>query len=83
MSNQPVKVKLFRLKGTFTGKREKFTFIKEIRALSEEEAKEIIYSEIGSKHKVKRKHIQFEEVKTIDPKETKNPVMRYFSGLER
>ena len=83
MSKQPVKVKLFRVKGTFIGKKEKFTFIKEIRALNEEEVKEIIYSEIGSKHKVTRKHIQFEEIKTIDPKESKDPIVRYLSGLER
>lgn len=81
--SQSIKVKLFRVKGTFMGKNEKFTFIKEIRALNEEDAKEIVYSEIGSRHRVKRKHIKFEEVKIIDPKETKDPIIRHLSGLER
>jgi len=83
MSKESVKVKLFRLKGTFIGKREKFPFILDIRALNEEAAKEIVYSEIGSKHKVMRKHIKFEEIKIIDPKESKDPIVRYLSGLER
>jgi large subunit ribosomal protein LX len=83
MSKESVKVKLFRIKGAVIGKTEKFQFIRETRALNEEEAKEIVYSEIGSKHKVMRKHIKLEEIKTIDPKEAKNSIIRYLSGLER
>ncbi len=82
MSKESIGVKVFRVKGTFKGKKDKFTFIKEIRALNEEDAKEIIYSEIGSNHKIKRKHIRFEEIKTIDPKEATNPIIRSLSGLE-
>ncbi|MEM3526425.1 MAG: 50S ribosomal protein L18Ae [Candidatus Jordarchaeaceae archaeon] len=83
MSNQPVNVKVFRVKGMFIGKKDKFPFVKDVRALKEEEAKETIYSIIGSKHKVKRKHIRIEEIKVIDPKETKDPIIRYLSGVER
>ncbi|WXG40585.1 MAG: 50S ribosomal protein L18Ae [Candidatus Freyarchaeum deiterrae] len=82
MSKEP-EVKIFRVKGKIVGKREKIPFIREIRALNEEDAKEIVYSEIGSKHKVIRKHIQVEEIKTIDPKESKDPIIRHLSGLER
>ncbi|MEM2143887.1 MAG: 50S ribosomal protein L18Ae [Candidatus Jordarchaeaceae archaeon] len=82
MSKNSVNVKVFRVKGTFIGKREKFMFMKDIRALKEDEAKEIIYSEIGSKHKIKRDHIRIEEIETIDPKEAKDPIIRYLSGLE-
>ncbi|MHA1605397.1 MAG: 50S ribosomal protein L18Ae [Candidatus Freyarchaeota archaeon] len=82
MSKEPTGVKVFRVKGTFRGKKEKFTFVKEIRALSEREVKEIIYSEIGSNHEVKRTHIKFEEITPISPEEAKNPIIRYLSGLE-
>ena len=82
MSKNSGNVKVFRVKGTFIGKREKFPFIKEIRALKEDDAKEIVYSEIGSKHKVKRDHIRIEKIETIDPKEARSPIIRYLSGLE-
>ncbi|MGQ9720068.1 MAG: 50S ribosomal protein L18Ae [Candidatus Jordarchaeum sp.] len=82
MSKETVGVKVFRVKGTFKGKNDKFTFIREIRALNEEDAKEIIYSEIGSNHKVKRNHITIEEIKAIDPKKANNPIIRHLSGLE-
>ncbi len=82
MSKEPIGVKVFRVKGTFKEKEDKLKFVKEIRALNEEDAKEIIYSEIGSNHKVKRIHITFEELKAIDPKKAADPVIRYLSGLE-
>ncbi len=76
-------VKIFRVKGMVVGKSEKFPFIREIRALNEEDAKEKVYSEIGSKHKVVRKHIRVEEIKIIDPRESKDPIIRQLSGVER
>ncbi|BBG23909.1 50S ribosomal protein L18Ae [Sulfuracidifex tepidarius] len=42
-------------------------FVKYVRALSENQAKEIIYSNFGSKNKIKRKNIKIEEIKEVDP----------------
>ncbi|NPA47905.1 MAG: 50S ribosomal protein L18a, partial [Thermococci archaeon] len=52
-----LKVKVYRVKGTFerNGKREVFT--KEFRALKPEHVMEMVYSEVGSKHRVPRSKI--------------------------
>ncbi len=42
-------------------------FVKYVRALSENQAREIIYSNFGSKNKIKRKNIKIEEIKEVDP----------------
>jgi len=51
-------------------------FVKELPALSEQQAIERIYSEVGSKHKVKRNLINIEEVAEIKPEEAKDPRIR-------
>jgi large subunit ribosomal protein LX len=82
MSKDSASVKIFRVKGRFKGKNEEFKFVREIRALSEEEAKEIVYSTIGSNHKVKRHHIKFDEITVISPNKASDPTIRYLSNLE-
>lgn len=65
--------KIFRVKGWFGrgNRRQKFT--KEMRALSKEQVVERIYSDIGSKHGVKRNLIQISEISEIKPEEAKDP----------
>ncbi len=75
-------VKIFRVEGRFRMGDEFNKFVKEIRAVKKEHAIEKIYSELGSKHKVKRFHIIIERVKEIRPEEVKDPIVRYLSGLE-
>jgi len=74
-----MKVKVFRVKGVFerNGKKEKFT--KEYRALKEEHVKELVYSEIGSKHRVPRSKIWVESIEEIKPEEAEDPIVRKLS----
>ena len=55
-------IKLYRIRGWFKAGSGKIVFTKEIKALSKEQALERVYSELGSKHKVKRCLIRIEEV---------------------
>ncbi|QDA31837.1 50S ribosomal protein L18a [Thermococcus indicus] len=76
-----MEVKVFRVKGVFerNGKRERFT--REYRGLKKEDVVEILYSEVGSKHRVPRNKIWIESVEEIAPEEAENPIVRKLSGL--
>ncbi len=63
-------VKTFHIRGEFKKKKEKIPFGKYVRALNIEDALEVIYSVVGSKHRVKRNLIF---INTKDIKEIKNP----------
>ncbi len=63
-------VKTFHIRGEFKKKKEKIPFGKYVRALNVEDALEVIYSVVGSKHRVKRNLIF---INTKDIKEIKNP----------
>lgn len=69
-------VKTFHIRGEFKKKKEKIPFGKYVRALNVEDALEVIYSIVGSKHRVKRNMIfintkdikeitNFEEIKDV------------------
>ncbi len=75
-------VKIFRIEGKFRMGDEFNKFVKEVRAVKKEHAIEKIYSELGSKHKVKRFHIIIKKVEEIKPEEAKDPIIRYLSGLQ-
>jgi large subunit ribosomal protein LX len=74
-----MEVKVFRVKGTFerNGKVENFT--KEYRALKEEHVKELVYSEVGSKHRVPRTKVWIESIEEIKPEDAQDPVVRKLS----
>ena len=76
-----MEVKVFRIKGVFerNGKKEGFT--REYRGLKAEDVIEILYSEVGSKHRVPRTKIWIESVEEIKPEEAENPIVRKLSGL--
>ena len=74
--------KIWLATGEYTKLKRRFTFTKELMALKEEHAKETIYSELGSRHRVKRKYITFSEVKEIKPEEVTNLDLRKALGLE-
>lgn len=52
-------------------------FCKEIIGNDEDEAKEKIYSILGSRHKVKRKMIKIESIQEIQKNEITDPVIKY------
>jgi large subunit ribosomal protein LX len=69
-------VKVFRVTGEIVKPNLKTTFRKEIRALSSENAREKIYTDLGSKHRAKRFQIRILEVEEIPPGEIQNPLIR-------
>ena len=68
------------MKGWFKKPWQKQVFVKELLALSEQRAMERIYSEVGSKHKVKRNLLHIEEIVEIKPEEAKDPRIRAMVG---
>ena len=56
-------IKTYEVKGHFKDKGEITNFSRNIRSLSEDDAKEIVYLHFGSKHKIKRQAIKFESIK--------------------
>lgn len=64
--------KIFRIKGSFRKSNSKLNFTKEIKASSESRAVEIIYSDLGSRHRVKRNMITLDEVEEIEPQEAED-----------
>jgi large subunit ribosomal protein LX len=69
-------VKIFRIKGEILGKDEPMIFTKEYRALKEEDALELLYSEVGSRHHVRRRMIKIHEVKEISEDEVTDPILK-------
>jgi len=58
-------------------------FVKEIRALKLEHALEKLYSELGSKHKVKRAHIKILKVEEISLDQAIDRYVKDLSSLTR
>ncbi len=73
--------KIFRIKGQFK-KKGKIEFIREVKSKSKERALERLYSDLGSKHAVKRNLIEISEVEEIKPEEADNPEIRALSEEE-
>lgn len=65
-------IKVFRVKGWFKHDNRRQAFTKELRALSERHVLERVYSEIGSRHRVKRNLIHVSEISEINPEEAKD-----------
>jgi large subunit ribosomal protein LX len=61
-------VKTFRLTGDIKAPHLQSGFSKDIRALNQKDAEEVVYQVLGSRHKLKRYHIKFKSVEEI-PKE--------------
>ena len=66
-------VKVFRVKGWFKQGFQKQTFTRELPAISEKQALERVYSEVGSKHRIKRNLINIESITEIKPEEVTDP----------
>lgn len=75
-------MKAFRIKGKFFMGRSVMRnnwqrFSKEVAGLNEEKAKERLYSELGSKHRIKRRNIKIEEIAEITEDEITNSKVKY------
>lgn len=77
---EDVRVKVFRIEGIalFSPDRvrrwQQFTI--DIRALKPEHALERLYSELGSRHKVKRQHVKILSIKEVKPEESKYKLIK-------
>ena len=76
-------VKVFRVTGRIDKPNWKTDFKKEIRALKADEAVEIVYKEMGSKHRAKRFQIKILKVEEIGLEEITDPFVRKLSVGER
>lgn len=74
--------KIFRIKGWFKKRGQKMSFTKETPSDSKNLVIEHLYSNLGSKHGVKRNSIHITSVEEIDPEEVKDPDVREFVGVE-
>ncbi len=79
------KVKIYRIEGLMLISQDKLPrwikFKKEIRALNPEHALEKLYSEMGSRHKVKRTNIRVVDIKEIDAEEAESRYIRELAKL--
>jgi large subunit ribosomal protein LX len=69
-------VKIYRVTGEIRKPNFHTKFRKEIRSLKPEDAVEIVYKEIGSKHRAKRFQIKIAKVEEISPEEIESPILR-------
>ncbi|MEB3860149.1 MAG: 50S ribosomal protein L18a [Desulfurococcales archaeon] len=78
-------VKVFRVRGEMMLSHDRFPewrkFEVYVRALREEHALERVYSELGSRHKLRRKHIRIKEVKPVPLEEVDDPNIIRLSEL--
>lgn len=65
--------KLFRVTGKFLMGNRYQKFTKELLTV---DPKEKLYSELGSKHRVKRRRIKIEAIKELKKEDCKDPVLR-------
>jgi large subunit ribosomal protein LX len=69
-------VKVFRVLGEIRKPNLKTPFRKEVIATKPEHAVEKVYTELGSKHRVKRFHIKISKVEEVAPQDIEDPLIR-------
>jgi large subunit ribosomal protein LX len=78
--NQTVQV--FRISGIFRQRREVSEFSKEFCALTEEQAKEQLYTQLGSKNRLKRRQIRIDSISIISREEVTDPLIQKILDTE-
>jgi large subunit ribosomal protein LX len=71
-----IELKVFRVTGEINKPNLKTPFRKEIVCEKPEQAKEKVYAELGSKHRVKRFHIKITNVEEVPPENIENPLLK-------
>ena len=71
-----MKTKIFRVQGKFIMGDSFKPFTKELKATSEDDIKEKIYSEFGSKHHIVRNHIHIENIEEISAEEVQDTLIK-------
>lgn len=75
MKNE-VSVKIFRISGFFKQRRQTTSFSKELCALSEEQAKDKLFSEFGSRNRLKRGQIRITSIDKISTEDITDPFVQ-------
>ena len=71
-----MKTKIFRVQGKFIMGDSFKPFTKELKATSEDDIKEKIYSEFGSKHHIVRNQIHIEKIEEISAEEVQDTLIK-------
>ena len=74
MSNEK-SVKIFRISGYFKQRRETTPFSKEYLALTQRNATDKLYSQFGSKNRLKKNQIKIQSIVEITKDEIKDPLI--------
>ena len=74
-------MKAFKVTGSFRMGRKPNPFVKEVAAKDKKAAEEVILSDLGSKHKVKRYDITIDKVEELKPDDVADPAVSYKLGL--
>ena len=74
--------KIWRASGDYKKKKRRFIFSRELLGEKEAHIREKILSELGSRHRVKRKQINITEIIEIKPEEVTDLDLRKILGLE-
>ena len=69
-------MKVFRVTGEICKPNLKTVFAKEVIADKSEHAVEKVYTEIGSRHRVKRCHMKIGKVEEVAPEKIANPILK-------
>jgi large subunit ribosomal protein LX len=69
--------KAYKINGKFLMGEDWQHFTKEVIASNKKKAIEMILSDIGSKHRVKRRSINIKELKEVSHDQIENPVVKY------
>ena len=71
-----MKTKIFRIQGKFLMGNDLKPFTRELKAINEDEIKEKIYSEFGSKHHIGRNKVIVDNIIEISEDEVKDPIIK-------
>ena len=75
-----MKTKIFKVQGKFMMGQGLKHFTKELKAISEDDIREKIYSEFGSKHRIGRNKIFIEDIQQISLEESTDPIIKALSN---
>ena len=73
-------IKIFRVNGSFRKGKRHHKFKKEFLTENKEEAKELVYSIMGSKHRVKRRDIAIDNIESISADQVTDPIIKHMIG---
>jgi len=78
-----VEVKVYRVKGRMRLSDEWRKFVIEMTSLKPEHVLEEVYSQLGSRHKLRRRHIKIEEIREIKPEDVERDHIRKLLSLDK